>query len=530
VPAMFRILVADSIHEQGRSLLSARPGIEVDVATGLSEAALAERIAGYDALIVRSKTRVTAPVIAAGRHLKVIGRAGIGVDNIDVAAATEHGIVVCNTPNSNATTTAELAVAHLLSLSRHLPGADRSVRAGEWQPARFIGAEVSGKTVRVIGFGTIGRIFTDRCLGLKMRVLAYDPFVAPKTIADHGAEACDLETLLASSDYVSLHCPLMDKTRNLINRDALAKLKQGARLINCARGGLIDEEALYDALKTGHLAGAALDVFADEPPKDRRLLTLDNVVATPHLGASTEEAQQAVSIKIAETILTFLTTGVAEDAVNLPRISPDQLNRARPYQGLARALGRLVTELSTDPIIEFEVGLFGRASELDPATITAQALAGALERRLAITVNQVNAGPLASRQGIAVRETRSAAMHDFVSLIEIRAWTSKGATTVAGTLLGERQPRLVRIDDYDVEAVPEGQILFTRHDDRPGVVGALGGILGREGINISRMEIGSAEGKAEAISLIGISAPLSEQVMSEIRALTPIRQAVQIEL
>lgn len=530
MPPQYRVLIADILHEQGKAYLAAQPDIIVDVATGLSEAALCERIADYDGLVVRSKTRVTAPVIAAAKRLKVIGRAGIGVDNIDVAAATDNGIVVCNTPDSNATTTAELAIAHLLSLSRNLPQADRSVRAGEWQPARFIGAEVTGKTVGVIGFGTIGRIFTERCLGLKMHVLVYDPFVTPKAIEERGAEACDLDVLLARADYVSLHCPMMDKTRNLLNAAKLAAMKPGARLINCARGGLVDEVALHDVLKSGHLAGAALDVFADEPPKGSPLLTLESLVATPHLGASTEEAQQAVSIKIAETIAAFLTTGAVNDAINLPRIPADQLSRARHYQELAHALGSVIGELAKGPIVEFDVAMFGRAAEFDPRTITTQALAGLLGKSVATPVNQVNAGPLAQRQGIKVVETRSEAMQDYVSLIEIHAKTATGVTSVAGTLLGGRHPRIVRVDGHDVEAVPEGHILFTRHEDRPGVVGALGGILGREGVNISRMQIGNGAGKPEAIALIGISAPLTDAILEEVRRIPAIRQAVQIEL
>ena len=525
-----RILIADPIHEQGQAVLASHDGFEVDVATGLNEQALCEKISGYDGLIVRSKTRVTAPVIAAAKHLKVIGRAGIGVDNIDVAAATENGIVVFNTPDSNATTTAELALAHLFSLSRHLPQADRSLRAGEWQPARYMGSELNGKTVGVIGFGTIGRIFTRRCLALQMNVVAYDPFVTPQAIQETGAQPCDLDELLAKADYISLHCPLMDQTRNLIDAPRLARMKPGSRLINCARGGLIDEAALYDSLKSGHLAGAALDVFANEPPKGSPLLTLDSVVATPHLGASTEEAQQAVSLKIAQSVAAFLATGATANAVNLPRISGDQIARARPYQDLARALGRLIAELASGPITELEVSLFGRAAELDPRLITAHALVGILGKRLAISVNQVNAASLAHRQGIKVRESRSEETDDYVALVELRATTASGTSSVAGTLLGERQPRLVRIDTFDVEAVPQGFMLFTRHDDRPGVVGALGGILGREGINISRMEVASEAGQANAMALIGISAPLSAQAMAEIRALAVIKQAIQVEL
>jgi D-3-phosphoglycerate dehydrogenase / 2-oxoglutarate reductase len=525
-----RILVADPLHEQGRALLAARPGLTIDVVTGLDEPALCQRIGDYDALIVRSKTRVTASVIEAATRLKAIGRAGIGVDNIDVAAATERGIVVFNTPDANATTTAELALAHLLSLSRHLPQADRSVRRGEWKPGNFVGTELAEKTVGVVGFGTIGRIVARRCLAFRMRVLAFDPYVVPDVIRETGAEPTDLDSLLASSDYVTLHCPLNDTTRNLLDASRLAKMKRGARIINCARGGLVDETALVEALVSGHLGGAALDVYAKEPPGPSPLLALDNVVLTPHVGASTQEAQQAVSVKIAEDIAAFLETGAAQSAVNLPRIAGDQLIRARPYQQLARALGRLLSALVDGPIAELEVALFGRIADIDPRLITAGALAGLLGSRLAMPVNEVNATTLAHRQGITVREVRSEEARDYLSLVELRARTGERLTSVGGTLLGENHPRLVHIDDYHVEAVPEGCLIFTRHDDRPGVVGALGGILGREKINISRMQVGVAEGRPEAIALIGVSAPLPPRVLEEVREIPAIRQAVQIEL
>ena len=525
-----RILVADPIHEQGRNLLSARTGLSVDVATGLDEAALQQRIGDYDALIVRSKTRVTAPIIAAGSRLKVIGRAGIGVDNIDVEAATERGIVVFNTPDENATTTAELALGHLLSLSRHLPQADRSVRKGEWKPKNFVGAELAGKTIGVIGFGTIGRIVTRRCLAFRMRVLAYDPYVVPEVVRETGAEPTDLDALLAQADFVTLHCPLNEATTNLINASRLSQMKAGARLINCARGGLVDEAALVEALRSGHVAGAAFDVYAKEPPGASPLFEFDNVVLTPHLGASTEEAQQAVSLKIAENVASFLETGAAQSAINLPRIPMDQVVRARPYQELARALGHLLSALMPGPITEFEVALFGRVAEIDSRPITAGALAGLLGERLAVPVNEVNAGTLARRQGIEVREIRSEEAHDYVSLIELRGKAAQSSTSVAGTLLGERHPRLVRIDDYHVEAVPQGCLIFTRHEDRPGVVGALGSILGRENVNISRMQVGVAEGRPEAIALIGVSAPISPKALEEVQAIPGVRQAIQIQL
>ncbi|BAQ16778.1 phosphoglycerate dehydrogenase [Methyloceanibacter caenitepidi] len=528
--ALYSVLIADPIHESGRNILDSDARIRADVETGLDEGALVARIGDYDALIVRSKTKVTRPVIEAASRLRAVGRAGIGVDNIDIPSATERGIVVFNTPDANATTTAELSIAHLMSLSRNLPQADRAVRGGEWKPARYSGVELSGKTIGVIGFGTIGRLVAERCAALKMRVLAYDPFVAPEIMSGHGAEAANLETLLASADYVTLHCPLSDKTHHLLDARRLASMKPGARIVNCARGGLIDEVALLDALRNGHLAGAALDVYEAEPPTGSALLTLDNVVFTPHLGASTEEAQQAVSLRIAEDMIKFLTTGAAETAVNLPRVTADQLTQTGPYQGLAYALGRLVGALCEGPISRLDVHLFGRVAELDSRPITAEALVGLLSQRMTGRVNRVNAGHLAREQGIEVTESRTEEARDFVSLVEISAQCCGQTTTVAGTLLGGSHARLVRIDGYDVEAVPKGNFLFTRHQDQPGVVGALGSILGRENINISRMQVGVGYDSDTAIALISISASLSAAAMDEIRSLPPIEQAVGFAL
>ena len=528
--APFRVLIADPIHEDGRKSLEDNPDIRVDVATGLDEAGLIAKIPGYDALIVRSKSRVTGAIIAAGSALKVIGRAGIGVDNIDVPAATERGIVVFNTPDANATTTAELTLAHLMSLSRHLPRADRSVRNKEWQPTRFVGTELAGKTIGVIGFGTIGRLVAERCAALKMKVLAFDPFVTKEIMQQFSAEPHLLDALLAKSDYITLHCPLTEKTRNIIDKTRIGEMKAGARIINCARGGLVDEAALFEALSSGHIAGAALDVFVKEPPVDSPLLQLDSVVLTPHLGASTEEAQQAVSVKIAEVIAKFLTTGEAETAVNLPRISSEQFGLSKPYQVLAHALGRLVGALSGAPVTELVVRLFGRVSDLDPRPIGTEAIVGLLGAWLPERVNRVNAAHLAKAHGIETRVSQSESSRDYLSLVEVSAVAGGKTTTVAGTLLGGRLPRLVRIDGYHVEAVPEGHFLFTRHHDQPGVVGALGSILGREAINIERMSVGIDGEAPTAIALIGISAPLSAKAMKEIRALPPIINAVEFTL
>lgn len=530
MPDTLKVLIADPIHEDGQKQLAGMPGLAIEVATGLDEAGLVAKIPGFDAIIVRSKSRVTKPVIEAGTSLKAIGRAGIGIDNIDVDAATERGIVVFNTPDANATTTAELTLTHILSLSRHLPRADRSVRNGEWTPTKYVGTEIAGKTIGVFGFGTIGRLVAERCAALKMKVLGYDPFVAPEIMQQHGVQPQSLDDMLTVADYITLHCPLTEKTRNVLDAERIASMKRGARIINCARGGLVDETALLNALKSGQLAGAALDVFVKEPPKDSPLLQLDNVTLTPHLGASTEEAQQAVSTEIAQLIGGFLVSGEAESAVNLPRIPADQLVSSKPYQNLAHALGRLVGEVSGGPVNELIVRTFGRASEFDSRPVGSAALVGLLSRELTDRVNRVNAAHLARSRGIAMRISQSEDSRDYVSLIEVSAVTGDKTTTVSGTLLGGRLPRIVRIDGYAVEVEPKGHFLFTRHHDRPGVVGALGGILGREGINIHRMTVGLNGDATSAIALIGVSSSLSEPVMKEIRAMDPIIDAVGFAL
>ncbi len=511
-------------------MLAANKSIRIDIAQNLDAAALIDRIPDYQALIVRSKTRVTRDVIFAGRNLKAIGRAGIGIDNIDVAAATEQGIVVFNTPDANATTTAELTLAHLLSMSRNLPRADQSLRRNEWRPAQYVGTEVAGKVIGIIGFGVIGRLVAERCRGLKMNVLAYDPFVTKETLEEADVEPVELNELLARADFVTLHCPLTEKTHSLINSERLSLMKPTARLINCARGGLVDEEALYWALSEGRLAGAALDVYGHEPPTDSALLKLDNVVLTPHLGASTEEAQRAVSVRIAEEIANFLETGAAQSAVNLPRIAGEQFRRSQPYQKLANSLGKLIAALAEEPIDKLVVRLFGRVAELDPRPITSEALVGLLSKRFTCPVNRVNAAHLARLQGMSIRESRSEDVSDYLSLVEVTASSAGSSISVAGALLGGSNPRLVRIDGYDIEAVLEGPLLFTRHEDRPGVIGALGGILGRESINISRMQVGVVDGNSLAIGLLGISAPLLPATLSEIRALPSIKQAIEIDL
>ena len=525
-----KVLVADKIAPEGVEYLKQQEGLEVIFKTGLSEDEVCQEIADAEGLIIRSAVTVTPKVLAAAPNLKVIGRAGIGVDNIDVEAATEQGVVVLNTPDANATTTAELAIAHLFSLSRNLPAADHSVRSGKWERSAFMGAEITGKTIGVIGYGTIGRIVASRCLGLKMRVLAYDPFVTKEVFEADGVEPMDIDEMMPEVDYITMHCPLIEKTRNLINADRMAKMKPEARIINCARGGLIDEAALVEALNEGRLAGAALDVYENEPPTGSPLLDQEKIVFTPHLGASTEEAQVAVGVEISKQVATYLIDGEAINALNVPFVPSEELIKVKPYQKLALKLGHLISALASDPLERLEVTLSGKAAEVDPHPVAVEALVGLLGGQLSQPVNSVNACHLAKRQGISLVETRDEAAHDYVSLVTVEGYYNGKSIKVIGTLLGERHPRLVQIDDYEVEAVPEGVLLITKHDDKPGVVGALGDVLGKAKVNISRMHVGNSTQDGSAIAVIGVSSPLTEDQLSLVEGISMIQRVWQVTL
>lgn len=525
-----KIFVADKIADEGVEFLKNQAGFEVDFTTGLDEADACRHIREADAVIVRSATSIRGTILEAANKLKVIGRAGIGLDNIDIPAATERGIVVLNTPDANATTTAELAIAHMMSLCRHLPFADQSIRSGKWERSSFMGAELSGKTLGVIGFGTIGRIVANLGLGLNMKVVAYDPFVTDEVFTEACVESMNIDQLLECADIVTLHCPLIEQTRNLINRDRLAIMKSSARLINCARGGLIDEEALFDALQKGQLAGAALDVYENEPPSDSPLLKLDNVVFTPHLGASTEEAQTAVGVEIAKQITTFLNSGEAINAVNMPRIATEEALTLKPYQEIARKLGKLLALMVPSAIKQLEVSLHGQIASCDPRPVAVEALVGLLQNSLSIPVNQVNAVHLAKRQGIALTESRSEETYDYLSLVSVKAKFNNAGIIVSGTMFHDKYPRLIQINDYQIEAPLSGNLLITRHADQPGVVGAIGVLLGEENINISNMQVGVKDASNEAIAIIGISQLLSEDALNKIGGIPAINKIIQVSM
>lgn len=527
---MKKILISDKLSEAGINYLNEQPDIQIHIETGLNEDSLCNIIGDYDALLIRSDTQVTQKVLQAAKRLKLIGRAGIGVDNVDIAAATELGVIVMNTPDANATTTAELAIAHLMSLSRHLPTADRSVRAGKWERSRLMGSEVAHKTLAILGFGTIGRIVAQRGLGLKMNVIAYDPFVAPEIFQDLGVEPVNLDELVSRADYLTLHCPLIEKTRNIIGKAQFAMMKKEAMLINCARGGLIDEEALYDALKTGIIAGAALDVYENEPPASSPLLELDNIVFTPHLGASTTEAQVAVSVEIARQAVTFLKTGEAINALNLPRLSAEELKKSYEFMKLATILGKVLVGLSPHPIEKLEVALFGRAAEVEMRPVSVAALVGMLSGQFSTPVNRVNAENIAKRQGISLIESKTEEPQDYISLIKLTGHSANQSISLSGVLLGGRHPRLVCINHFDIEVVPEGTLVVTQHDDKPGVISAISAVLGNANINITRMQVGTADDQQQAMAVISVSEPLTDALLQQLCGIPAVQKATQIVL
>ncbi len=525
---MYRVFVADELAPEGLDALAKYNQLDVDFSPGLSIEEAIPHAREADAIIVRSATKIRGTLLDAAARVKVIGRAGIGVDNIDLDATTERGIVVLNTPDANATTTAELAIAHMFSLSRNLPAADRSVRAGKWERNKFLGNELSGKTVGVIGFGTIGRLAASRCVGLNMTVLGYDPFVTEQTFTDHGVQKTSLDELLQDSDYVSLHCPVTEQTKGLINRERLLLMKRGARLINCARGGLVDEQSLLELVQNRHLAGAALDVYENEPPGESALLKEANIHFTPHLGASTQEAQTAVGVEIANQIASFLLRGEVTNAVNVPSIAPDKLVKLAPYMDLARRLGQILGIMMSRPLNTIEVGVFGEASRLDSHPINSSAMVGLLKGHHSVPVNQINALHLARRQGITLTETHSTDSKDYISMVRVSAGSDDEVLSLAGTLFDDRYPRLVRVGDCEVECPLEGNLLFTRHSDEPGVIGTLGDILGQRGINISRMQVGESPDADLAIAVLTVSHTLSDDTMQEISNMPAVYQALQI--
>ncbi len=520
-----RVLISDKLSPAAVQIFKDR-GIAVDFEPelGADKAAFAAKVGAYDGLAIRSASKVTEKVIAAAENLKVIGRAGIGVDNIDVPAATKRGIIVMNTPFGNSITTAEHAISMMLSLARQIPAADASTQAGKWEKNRFMGVEVTGKTLGVIGCGNIGSIVADRALGLKMKVVAFDPFLTPERALDLGVEKVDLDALLARADFITLHTPLTDKTRNILSAEALAATKKGVRIINCARGGLVDEEALRAALEEGHVAGAAFDVYSVEPAKENALFGAPNVICTPHLGAATTEAQENVALQVAEQMSDYLLTGAVTNALNMPSISAEEAPRLKPFVTLADQLGSFAGQLTETGIRGIRVEYAGDVAEMNTRALGSAAIAGVL-RPLLQDINMVSAPAIARDRGIQVEEVRREQSGAYENYVRLTVITERQERSVAGTVFSDGRPRVIQIKGINMEAELAPHMLYVTNEDKPGFIGSLGMILGNTGVNIARFSLGRQAPGGDAIALVEIDEPLAPDVLAAVNALPHVRQA-----
>lgn len=524
-----KVLVSDNISSKGVEILK-KAGLDVDVKTGLKPDELKSIIGEYHALIVRSATKATADIINAAAKLKVIGRAGSGLDNVDKAAASKRGIVVMNTPGGNTITTAEHTIAMMFAMTRKIPQANASMSEKKWEKKKFMGTELFNKTLGVIGLGNIGGEVAKRAQCLGMNVIAYDPFLSEDKAKTMGIEKVELQALIKHSDFISIHTPLTTDTKNIINAKTIKTMKTGAYIINCARGGIINEKDLYDALESGKIAGAALDVFEKEPPENNPLVGHPNVICTPHLGASTQEAQENVAIAVAEQIADYLVYGTIRNAVNFPSIPADQVAVLQPYINLAEKIGGFASQLFDGGITEVSLEYKGEASNINTSPLTIAALKGMLTPILEETVNFVNAPFIARERGIEIKETISSDAGDYQSLITMKLKSRKKDLTVSGTLFSKKDPRIVNIDVLTVEIIPEGSMLFLYNNDKPGVIGNIGTILGKNSINIARMHFGREKAGGKAISVVNIDSPLSDKLLEEIKSLPNILAVKVINL
>jgi D-3-phosphoglycerate dehydrogenase len=526
-----KVLISDNLAPIGAEILR-EAGIEVDINTGLAPEELKKIIPEYDGLVIRSATKVTAEIIEAATNLKVVGRAGIGLDNVDIAAASKHGIVVMNAPDGNSTTAAEHAIAMLVSLARNIPQATASMKEGKWEKKKFMGRELTGKTMGIIGIGRIGSIFAERAQGLKMKVIAYDPHMPEELVKKIGAELTTIEDVCKRADFISVHVPMTKDTKHLISTEEFKNMKRDAMLIDCARGGVVDEEALNKALTSGQIAGAALDVFAQEPTTKENcpLLGLDNFICTPHLGASTSEAQENVAVAIAKQIGEYLRTGVVSNAVNVPSVSSDVLSKVGPYLTLAEMLGSFHMQIAKGGVEEINLEYIGEFEELTTGPITVAFLKGLFTPILQDAVNYVNAPIIAKERGIRVVESRTGHSDDFTSLLSIRVKTTEGENMLAGTVFGKNEPRLVRMNTFRLEALPTGPMLFVYNKDVPGVIGALGTTLGKHGVNISRMTVGREMEQGLNVILLNTDNTISKELLKTVQQLEHIDDAVALVL
>jgi len=520
---MPKVLIADQMSPRAAEIFRER-GVEVDERLGLKPAELLAVVGGYDGLAVRSSTKVTREVLTAATKLKVVGRAGIGVDNVDVEAATQAGVCVMNTPFGNSITTAEHTIALMMALAREIPAADRSTQAGKWEKNRFMGVELYGKTLGVIGCGNIGAIVAERAQGLKMRVAAFDPFLSADRARDLGVEKVELDELLRRADFITLHTPLTDSTRGVIDKAAFAKMKKGVRIVNCARGGLVNETDLKEALEAGIVAGAALDVFVEEPAKKHALFGRDDVIATPHLGASTSEAQENVAIQVAEQMSAYLIDGAVANALNMASVTAEEAPRLKPYFELARQLGSFAGQLTESAITAVHIEYEGHVAELNTRPLTAIVLEGLLRPSMD-TVNMVNAPAIAKERNIDLRETRDERPGDYHTVIRLTVSANGQTRTVAGTLFADRRPRIVQVKGIKLEAELGRHMLYVTNRDKPGFIGALGTVLGEAGVNIATFHLGRAEPGGDAIALIEVDDRLDIYTLDRVCTLPQVVQA-----
>ncbi len=525
-----KVLVSDNLGEAGIKLFEAEPGFEVDVKTGLDPDELKKRIGDYDALVIRSATKITAELLEAAKKLKVVGRAGIGLDNVDIPAATKHGVLVMNTPTGNVITTAEHTIAMMMALTRNIPWGTSTLKDGKWEKKKLQGREIYNKVIGVIGFGKIGSIVADRARGLKMQVIVYDPYIPSEQIEKAGFDAVSLEEVYARSDYITVHVPKLMDTVGLLDKKAFDQMKDGVMIINCARGGIVSEADLNKALKSGKVAGAALDVFETEPPGICPLFEIDRVICTPHLGASTLEAQTNVAVMVAEQIIAYLRDSTVINAVNVPAVSGDLLEKLNPYITLADRIGCLLAQLSQGAIKEVMIDYAGDFDMLDLSPVTTAVLKGLLTPMIKDDVNFVNAQVLAKERGIKVTESKIAESEEYVNLITVRAVSHKDENRVAGTIFGRKDPRVVHINNFRLELEPVERFVLIHNHDKPGAIGSIGTLLGDHDINIGRMRVGKAEGSDKTMIFLRTDTPIPEDVMQKMRELPLMISVASFEL
>ena len=512
-----RVLVSDKLSETAVQIFRDR-GLDVtfDPTIGKDKERLLAEIPNYDGLAIRSATKVTEKLLAAAPRLKVVGRAGIGVDNVDIPAASKRGVIVMNTPFGNSITTAEHAIAMMLAVARQIPEANASTQAGKWEKSRFMGVELTGKTLGVIGAGNIGSIVCDRAHGLRMKVVAYDPFLSEDRADKLGVAKVELDELLARADFITLHVPLTDKTRNILSAEALAKTKKGVRIINCARGGLVDEAALAEALTSGHVAGAAFDVFTEEPAVDNPLFGLENVVVTPHLGASTSEAQENVALQVAAQMSDYLLTGAVENALNMPSVTADEARVMQPWLKLAGHLGSFIGQMTDEPIKAINLLYDGTVADMNLDALGCAAIAGVMQASNP-EVNMVSAPVIAADRGIKVSRTTQAQTGVFETYIKITVVTSERERSIAGTVFSDGKPRFIQIKGITIDAEIGRHMLYTTNEDVPGIIGTLGHTLGKGGVNIANFTLGRSDKGAQAIALLYVDDVVPEAVLQRLR-------------